>query len=379
MHVLIAPDKFKDALNAAGVAAAMAAGVRDVLPNAAVDECPLADGGEGTGRILAQACGAEARHATALDPLGRPRRACWWLNAANNEAIVEMAEASGICLLTPAERDATGTTSYGTGQLLAAAFDAGCRSILLAVGGSATVDGGAGCLQALGWKLIDNDGKPLARPAAGRDLASVAGIVPPRQFPQIPISVLCDVDNPLTGPRGAAAVFAPQKGAPPEQVELLDRALERWSLLLEQYMPRSASCPGAGAAGGLPAALSALCGAALRSGFAEVAERVELDRRLARCNLCLTGEGRLDEQTAGGKVVAGVARRAAALGVPVWAFVGAAAPSDPAALTHLASTLLLSRCEIVTPPGTPLDEALRRTPELLRRAVAAALGDKSRN
>ncbi len=414
MKVLIAPDKFRGALDAAAVAAALAAGVRDARPDAEVVVCPLGDGGEGTGRVLAQAAGATPQCEDVLNPLGRPRTAPWWLDRGQGIAIVEMAEASGLALLDPHERDPLRTTSFGTGQLLATAIRSGCTRVLLAVGGSATVDGGAGCLQALGCRLFDRAGQEVREPIGGGRLADVSRIEQP-SWPPAAIDVLCDVDNPLLGPRGAAAVFAPQKGADPAAVARLEENLAHWASLLGEYaqpggtgregeapaeprrdvagglrldgslaLPRSsplknqpasptrptlAECAGTGAAGGLPFGLAATLGARLHRGFDVVADRLTLSERLAGCDLCLTGEGRIDDQTVGGKTVAGIAALARARRVPVIAVCGAARLRAGQSLSDLAAAVGVDRIVVITPPGAPLAEALAATAENLRRAA----------
>lgn len=376
MRILIAPDKFKEALSAEEVCAALAAGLRQVLPDAEVVTCPLADGGEGTGPVLARLTGATPRQHTVLDPLARPRSAYWWLTPDAGTAIVEMAQASGLFLLSPHERHAPSATSYGTGQLIAAALQAGARQILVCVGGSATVDGGAGCLQALGWQLLDARERLITAPATGATLSRIARLSPPATTPAAEVQVLCDVDNPLLGPRGAAAVFAPQKGATSQEVKELEAGLRHWAELLYRTTGRQvADLPGAGAAGGLPAALAAALQAQLRRGFEAVAEYAALDAKLRECDLCLTGEGRLDEQTLGGKVVAGVAQHAARLGVPVVAFVGAVAANK----SKLSMQLGLTQIVVITPPDTPLTQALADTAQNLQRAAAKYFEARARS
>lgn len=374
MNVLIAPDKFRDALDAPRVADALAAGVRDACPDANIVICPLGDGGEGTGRVLAAARGAAEETATVLDPLGRPRPARWWHDPTRKLAIVEMAEASGLARLPLSERDPLKTTTFGTGQLLAAAITAGCRRALLCVGGSATVDGGAGCLQALGLTLLDGTGHALTQPITGGTLNQVAAVRPPATPLPIAIDVLCDVANPLLGPRGAAPVFAPQKGADPEGVRTLGQNLAYWQDVLRAAFGTAGEPPGTGAAGGLPFGLLTACGARLLRGIDVVTDHVQLREKLGACNLCLTGEGRLDAQTAGGKVVSGVARLAASAGVSVIAFVGALeAGASP---ESLAAALELDRIVVVTPPDTTLSQALAATADNLRRAACARLRER---
>ena len=372
MHsVLVAPDKFKDALDAAEVAEAIAAGLCDVLPDVRVDRCPLADGGEGTGRVLAMARRLDERRRRVLDPLGRERFARWWRDPAGRQAVIEMAEASGLCCLAPHERKATRTTTYGTGQLIAAAMDAGCGQIDVCVGGSATVDGGAGCLQALGFELLDATGRRIETPACGGMLDRIAAIRRPGGLAAPDVRVLCDVDNPLLGPRGAAAVFAPQKGADADEVRQLERSLAHWAGLLKRDLGCDVTAlAGAGAAGGLPAGLHAALGARLVSGFDVVAEATALRERIAAAELVITGEGRLDAQTAGGKVVAGVARMARALGRPVVAIVGRLEPDEPEARERIARQLGLTQVIAISRRDEPLPEALRQTRARLRRAGA---------
>jgi len=378
VKILIAPDKFKDALDAREVAAALAAGARATQPQAEIVCCPLGDGGEGTGRLLAEALGAEPYTAEVLDPLARTRTAQWWLDRERETGIVEMAEASGLWLLAPDERDASRTTSYGTGQLMRGAIEAGCRRLTLCVGGSATVDGGAGCLQGLGWRLLDSKRKVIDQPASGGTLTGIARVEPPDESAAVDVEILCDVTNPLLGPDGAAPVFAPQKGASPAQVRQLETALDHWADVLADFTLRDVrELPGGGAAGGLPAGLAATVEARLRPGFEEVADRLQLREKIAACDLVITGEGRLDEQTSGGKVVGGVARLGRQLGKPVVAFVGAARLSADEDVSQLAERLGLREIVVVTPVGTTLSEALAQTGENLKRAVARYLTDET--
>jgi glycerate kinase len=378
VKILIAPDKFKDALGAHEVAAALAEGVRATTAGAEVILCPLGDGGEGTGRLLANALGAELHTAEVLDPLGRGRTAHWWLDRDADAGIIEMAEASGLWLLAPHERDALRTTSYGTGQLMRAAIDAGCRQLTLCVGGSATVDGGAGCLQGLGWRLLNAQGRAIDGLAAGGMLSRIARVAPPDEAAAVDVEVLCDVTNPLLGPDGAAAVFAPQKGASPPQVQQLEAALRHWADVLADFALRDLSeLPGGGAAGGLPAGLAATVEARLQPGFDEVADRLRLREHAATCDLILTGEGRLDEQTSSGKAVGGVARLGAQLGKPVVAFVGAVRLTGNQGIAQLAQRLGLRDIVVVTPARTAVNEALAQTRENLTRAVEQYWADET--
>jgi glycerate kinase len=390
VKILIAPDKFKDALSAAAAARAIAAGVAEVRPAAVLELCPLADGGEGSGAILAAALGTTEQCLAALDPLGRPGRARWWLAADRRLAVVELAEAAGLQLLRLSERNALRTTSYGAGQLLAAARDAGCREVLVCIGGSATVDGGAGALQALGWRIYDVAGAELPVPLRGADLWRVAAFRPPENVAAIgTVRVLCDVDNPLLGPAGAVATFGRQKFAPDypdweEAARQLEAGLENWRLRLEDAPTAAAGGapadgaladqPAAGAAGGFGYGLAAALGARLVPAADEILSVLDFDRRLASAGLCLTGEGRLDPSSLRGKVVGRVARAGRAAGVPVVALVGAVSGFD-AGLTAVAAEAGLARIEVITPAGVPLEQALQETGARLRAAAARVLAE----
>lgn len=370
MKFLVAPDKFKDALDAASVARALSDGIHAAGLRDEVELCPLADGGEGTGAILARAIGADAMPAQVLDPLARPRTARWWMAADSRTAVIEMAEAAGIGLLAPADRNPLRTTSFGLGQLIHAAVEAGSRRIQVCVGGSATVDGGAGCLQALGWKFLDHDSVPVARPITGGMLMDISRVQPPAEAGLPPIEVLCDVDNPLVGPRGAAPVFAPQKGARPADIPRLEQGLEHLALMLLAVTHVDARhTPHGGAAGGAPAALHAACSAELCAGAERVARSVNLQDRLAGKDYLLTGEGRADTQTEGGKVVSHAARLAQRTRVPAIAFVGSV--EDGVSTAELADRLELSEIVVITPPGTPLAQALASTGQNLTASARA--------
>ncbi|MCC7494839.1 MAG: glycerate kinase [Fimbriimonadaceae bacterium] len=371
MRILVAPDSFKDCLPAAAVAAALAAGCRRVVPDATVVELPLADGGQGTTAALVAALGGEWRTATVSDPLGRPISARFGWLPAERLAILEMASASGLERLAATERDARVTSTAGTGELLRAALELGARQILLGIGGSATNDGGAGFATALGARLLDGRGAEL--PPGGAALAGLAQIdtrgLDPR-LTQVALQVACDVDNPLCGPRGASAVYGPQKGADSAAVAVLDAALAHYGCLLARDLGRAvAEQPGAGAAGGLGAGLLAFTSARLSPGIELVLQAVRFDQQLADADLVISGEGRLDAQTLHGKTLAGVLRHAQPAGVPVVAVAGAVS-GDLAALraAGLAGAVAL--------PRGPLDlaTALAQAPELLAVAAETVLG-----
>lgn len=322
MRVICAPDSFKGSLSARDVAAAMAGGVARAAPNAQVVQLPLADGGEGTVAALVSARRGTTLAVEARDPLGRPIRAEIGL-LGDGVVVAEMAAASGLPLLRLDERDPFRTGTFGTGQLLRAALGQGAREIILGVGGSATVDGGAGALQALGAHLLDANAQEIPPGNAGlAELASIdVGELDPR-LREVRLRVACDVRNPLTGPQGAAAVFGPQKGARAADIPALDANLARLAEILARDLGlRVADLPGAGAAGGLTAGLLAV-GARSEPGIELVLETLGFDQELAGAALVLTGEGRIDRQTAQGKVISGVLAHAKRAGVPVVALGG---------------------------------------------------------
>lgn len=315
-NVLCAPDSFKGTLSAVDAAAAMAEGVAGADSSIACDRCPVADGGEGSLEVLAAAMGGSIHETAVTGPLGEPVTGRYAIVGEDTTGVVELAEASGLGLVPEARRDPTRTTTFGTGRLIAAAVAGGCGTIIVCIGGSATVDGGAGIAQALGGRFLDSAGRPLEGPLSGARLIEVAAYEPPPSPPRI--RVACDVANPLCGPRGAAAVYGPQKGATPEQVEMLDEALGH----LSSVVGVDGDFPGAGAAGGAGWGLVALLGAELQGGIDLVLEAVGFCSRCAAADLVLTGEGSLDEQSLHGKACVGVARAAGALGVPVMAIAG---------------------------------------------------------
>ncbi|MEG0858686.1 MAG: glycerate kinase [Pseudomonas sp.] len=324
MKIVIAPDSFKDSLSAEGVAEAIALGLAQVWPEATLVKCPMADGGEGTMEAIVAACSGELRRQQVQGPLGEPVQAGWGWLAESHTAIIEMAQASGLQLLSLGQRDACRSSTYGTGQLISAALDAGARRIILAIGGSATNDAGSGMLRALGLRLLDAQDQPLVEGGqALRQLARLdASELDPR-LAQVQLEVAADVDNPLCGSNGASAVFGPQKGASPEQVQLLDAALghfaDHCAALLNQDVR---DFPGCGAAGGMGFAAKAFMQATFRPGIDVVAELAGLDQAVQGADLVITGEGRFDAQTLRGKTPFGVARIAKRHGVPVVVIAG---------------------------------------------------------
>ncbi len=323
MKLVAAPNALKGSLSAFDAARAIAKGAARAAANADVVELAIADGGDGTAEVICRARGGVFRAAEASDGLGRVRAARYaWLE--DGTAVIDVATASGLALLAPSERRALHATSFGTGQLVRAALDAGCSRILLGVGGSASVDGGAGILEALGAQLLDEAGVPL--PRGGGALERLARIDLSRVTPrarEVPIAIACDVDSPLLGEAGAARLFGPQKGATPGEVERLEVALARFARVIAgQLGVDVAGVPAGGAAGGIAAGLHAVLGARLASGIDLVLDAVGFDAALEGATLCITAEGRLDRQSLRNKGPIGVARRAAARGVPAIALAG---------------------------------------------------------
>ncbi len=323
MQILIVPDSFKGSLSAQRAAEAMCEGFARVFPDADYVLVPAADGGEGT--VQAVTAGANGRlcRVKVSDPLGREIEAEYGL-LPDGTAVMEMAQASGLPLLSENERNPALTSTYGTGEMIRAALDAGCRRILIGIGGSATNDGGAGMAAALGVRFLDGDGRTL--PPGGAALAAleridISGL--DERLAECEILTACDVTNPLCGENGASCVFGPQKGASPDVVRELDRALMRYSEKLTECFGKDfADIPGAGAAGGLGAGLMAFVGAVLRPGTDIVFEVLDLETKLAQADLVVTGEGRIDASSACGKLLSGLGAMALRYGKPVIALTG---------------------------------------------------------
>lgn len=329
MVILIAPDSFKEALEAAAVCRAIKAGLTAELPGADCRCYPMADGGEGTAEILSAAMGGLRMRQAVSDPLHRQTEGTWFRTPDAQTAILEVAAASGIHLVPPSARDPWNASSYGTGQLLAAAIAGGSRRILLGLGGSATNDAGMGMAAALGWTFLSATGEALA--PAGKNLEKVHAIRPPADGPgsrllrgEVQVTAYCDVRNPMHGPEGAARVFAPQKGADPAMVEALDRGLSHFAAVLAHWSGTDyAAVPGSGAAGGLGAGAMAFLGARLMPGAELLMEANGLADAIPGADLIITGEGRLDDQSAGGKVASAILRAASKHQTPVVGLFGA--------------------------------------------------------
>ncbi|WP_165855821.1 glycerate kinase [Marinobacter sp. JSM 1782161] len=318
MRVVIAPDSFKECLSANAVAAAIARGWKRGAPGDDVLEVPLADGGEGSTLALVESQGGDLHSVDVTGPLGRPVRASYGLVNRGRTAIVEVAEASGLHRVPVAERDALCATSYGTGELIRAAIAHRPEKLVLCLGGSATTDGGAGLLQALGAELLDAAGDDVCPGGVGLTQLARINMVPAlEKLAGIELTAACDVTNPLLGPNGAAAVFGPQKGATPDMVRTLDAALSRFSDLAGGAGFDMHSFAGSGAAGGIGGMLGGVLGARLQSGIELIMETVGLEDRIRGADLVITAEGAIDSQSAQGKTPAGVASLALKHGVPV--------------------------------------------------------------
>ncbi len=364
MRVVLAPDKFKGSASAREVAGALAAGLRAARPDLEIAEFPVADGGDGT-VAAAVAAGFAEIPVTAAGPVGDPVGTHFALRG--RTAVVELADVTGLRRLPGPGLAPLTASTFGVGQVITAALDAGATEIVLGVGGSASTDGGAGMLQALGARLTDAGGRDLARGGAalaGLAAVDLAGL--DRRIAGARFLVACDVDSPLTGPAGAAAVFGPQKGAGPAEVGLLDRALAHWAAVTARVTGRDAArVPGAGAAGGTAFGALAYLGADLVAGADLVLGLIGFDAALAGAGLVVTGEGSLDRQTLTGKAPLGVARAAARRGVPVVAVAGRVLLTGPE-LAAAGFTIAYALTDLEPDPAI----AMSRTADLLKRVGA---------
>ncbi|SEB71337.1 glycerate kinase [Paenibacillus sp. GP183] len=319
MKFVLAPDSYKGSLTAIEACDAMEEGIRRVIPHAAIIKVPMADGGEGTVRSLVDAMNGHLVQATVKNPLGEPVLARYGILQDQETAVIEMAEASGLYLIDANRRNPLLTTTYGTGELILDALNRGCRKFILCIGGSSTNDGGAGMAQALGAKLVDAAGEDL--PFGGGSLnrlhrIDVTGLDP--RIKESSFTVACDVDNPLCGVRGASNVFGPQKGATAEMIAILDQNLEHYAHLIDEQLGKSVrDLPGAGAAGGLGAGITAFLEGSLKKGIELVIEATRLEEKISGADLVLSGEGQSDFQTKFGKTPFGVAKAASKSAVPV--------------------------------------------------------------
>ena len=372
MRIAIAPNAFRGSLSAMEAAVCIAQGLSQSRLTAETELWPMADGGDGTLDVLLRALGGERLTLTVTGADGLPTTADLGLMSDGQTALVELAQASGLVRATRQPRqpaDALNATTFGTGELITAALERGYKRIIVGLGGSATTDGGAGLIQALGARLLDAHEEPIPPGGAGlRELARIDWTPLRLLYPEIDLLALCDVDNPLTGERGAAAVFSPQKGADPAAVALLEAGLVHFAEMISRDLGASVEgLPGAGAAGGTGAGLSAFLNASLRPGADQLLDLLGYSARLAEFDLVITGEGQLDAQTAGGKVVQAMAAQALSHNVPTVALVGTllSAPQDyrpfgldaawsivpgpcdlPTATAHAAEWLIQAACRL---------------------------------
>ncbi|MGF1718867.1 glycerate kinase [Vibrio kyushuensis] len=373
MKVVIAPDSYKESLTAMEVATAIERGFKKIMPNAEYVKLPMADGGEGTVQSLVDATGGVIVKQKVTGPLGDTVEGFFGLVGDGSTAIIEMAAASGLDLVERNKRNPLITTSYGTGELIKGALDKGVKHIIIGLGGSATNDGGIGMAQALGAKLLDENGIDLA--FGGGSLHRLTTIDLSQLDPRlktVTLEAACDVDNPLCGPKGASSVFGPQKGATPEMVKKLDSNLAHYAKIIYQATDKDVKdIPGAGAAGGLGAALIGLFDADLRPGINIVMDAVNLSDVVKDANLVITGEGRIDSQTIHGKTPVGVARTAKQFGLPVIAIAGSTAADCEVVHEHgidAAYSVVLGATDL----PTALKEAAFNV-EMTSRNIAKAL------
>ncbi|MCV9385383.1 glycerate kinase [Reichenbachiella ulvae] len=370
MNILLAPDSFKGSLSAIEVADAIAKGILEFDPSISCIKAPIADGGEGSLAALKMATGCQLISAPSTDPLGRKIQAQYGLLPDRSTAIIEMATTSGLPLLKPSEYNPSKTSTYGTGLLIRHALDQGIRHFIIAIGGSATNDGGAGMAQALGASLLDKAGDELAHGGATlgnlhrMDMSSFDIRVAQSKF-----EVACDVTNPLCGPEGASFVFGPQKGATPEEVKQLDFNLSHYAEIIEKSLHINIkNMPGAGAAGGLGAGLVAFCHAELKGGFELIAKAIRLEDKIEKADLILAGEGSMDAQTLSGKAPFGVAQLGKKYGKPVYGIAGILGKGHEALLQKGFTQLF----EIKS-PDMSVEASIQNASELISQTVKRIL------
>lgn len=368
MKFICAPDSFKESLSALKAASAMANGIRSVFPDALIDLCPVGDGGEGTLAALLESGGGKLLNVQVSGPFGKIADASFGMLGGDKLAFVESAMAIGLPLIPAHQRDVMRTTSFGVGELILSAFSHNPAEIVVGVGGSATNDGGCGMAQALGVRFFDSQDNLIEQPICGEMLGMITRIDATHRNPAlecVSVTVACDVNNPLTGREGAAHVYAPQKGASPAQVAELDAGLSNLAMLMLRDLGLDIEhIAGAGAGGGLGAGLVAFAGASIESGIDAVLNAVNFQERVRNCNLCLTGEGRLDEQSVKGKACIGVATAAALQNVPTIALVGSVGPGAENSLSAgLDDFFLIGE-------GLPVEESMRHAAPLITEAAA---------
>ena len=366
MKIVIAPDSYKESLSALEAADAMERGFHSVFPEAEYKKMPMADGGEGTVQSLVDATKGKIEERIVTGPLGKQVKAFFGLMGDGETAVIEMAAASGLHLVPAEDRNPLITSTRGTGELISAALDFGVDHIIIGLGGSATNDGGAGMIQALGGRLLDEAGREIGDGGGAlSELAAIdlAGL--DERLKNVQIEVACDVDNPLTGPRGASAIFGPQKGATPEMIELLDKNLSHFADVAEKALRKSfREIEGVGAAGGLGASLLAFLDAKLKRGIDIVLDAVSFDEAVKDADLVITGEGRIDSQTIYGKTPIGVAKAAKKYDVPVIGLAGSLSDDSDVVYEHGIDALFS-----IVPGVVTLPEAFEHAADYMERTA----------
>ena len=373
MKIVVAPDSFKGSLTAVEIADAIGQGVKEIFPEAKIIKIPMADGGDGTVQCLVTATGGEILREKVTGPLGDEVLASYGILGGMKTAVIEMAEASGLTLVPENKRNPLITTTYGTGQLIKAALDQGCKKMIIGIGGSATNDGGAGMVQALGVRLLDREGKEIG--FGGGELKKISRIDISNldnRLSETEVLIASDVSNPLCGPRGAARIYGPQKGATPEIIEELDKSLAHFAETIKRDLNKDVKdMPGAGAAGGLGAGLMAFLDAELKPGIEIMIEIVKLEQAIKDTDLVITGEGKIDSQTIYGKAPIGVAKIAKKYNVPVIAV--AAIISDDADIVYQHGIDNLIK---VSEPPMSLSESKSKKVGLVKKSIKQFLERK---
>lgn len=363
--MIFASDSFKGSLSQEQILSLLEFSAAKHFPDCTCVSLPIADGGEGTAEAVVRAAGGELRKVKVHGPLMEEREACYGL-LPHGRAIIEMAQASGLPLVPEEQRDPRNTTTYGTGELILDALRQGCRDIRIALGGSATNDGGMGCLRALGFRFLDKDGNELE--GYGRDLAKVSHISlsqVKRRVHAASFTVMCDVDNPLCGKDGATYIFGPQKGATPEILEELEAGMQNYARCAEAALGENyAGVSGAGAAGGLGFAAAAFLRGQMRSGIETVLDLIQFDRMLMEAGCVITGEGRMDGQSTRGKAVYGIAEHCKKEGVPCYAIVGSLGEGAEKMYRHGVTDVV-----VTAPEGMDLADAMANAESLYRKAA----------
>jgi glycerate kinase len=364
MKIVIAPDSFKESMTALEAANAIEKGIKRIIPEAECVKVPMADGGEGTVQSLVDATGGKIIEATVTGPLAEPVKAFYGISGDGKTAVIEMAAASGLHLVPTEKRNPLITTTKGTGELILAALEHGVNHLIIGIGGSATNDGGVGMVQALGGRLLDSEGKQVG--LGGGELGRIEKIDVTQldiRLKHVKIEVACDVDNPLTGKRGASAIFGPQKGATDEMISLLDQNLAHYANIISTELNINvSSIPGAGAAGGLGAGLLAFLNAELKRGVDIVIKAVELEKHMIDASFVITGEGKIDSQTIYGKTPIGVAKIAKKYHVPVIGLAGLIGEDSEIVYEHGIDVLFS-----IVPGVVTLEDALANAKEYTTR------------